>query len=422
MSACTSDDIVDERVPDIDLTWKEELLPGASVTVKGFESGDAVSRASWEFNGQKMVFGWTPGDALGLYPTAGTATPSDNWDEDNPTLVKPDIKKHPLFDDTQNICLTKEDKAEATRAYVKYFTKDSQTQSLHIDAGDFVWKTEDRWTAYKPYNLLFNPNADSPVKYTALPIDFSNQTQKGLTDMQALYQGKGGYPKGYNNPVYISTETVACQHLADVDFSFSPEMVWEGERINFEFRHVGAIARLFLLAPEEDLTLEKMELICDSKIFHVKGEVDLTSHVYAASETNKGVKLVGDEAPLQIKPTDAASQRVELKFSSDVKIQKPTAENKYLNYLVAYMMLYPIDYQSSRDGNLYVYVTAKDKNNKEVHFVSEPLSDRNLKSGYYYQWTLRTHIDDGLYPIELTATLKPWQEIVGAEIDWDLEK
>lgn len=422
MSACTSDDIVDERVPDIDLTWKEELLPGASVTVKGFESGDAVSRASWEFNGQKMVFGWEPGDALGLYPTAGTAISTEgNWDNVNPSLVNPNTKKHPLYESDQNLCLTKGNMAQPTRAYVRYFTKDSQTQSLHIADGSFVWKTEDRWTAYKPFNSSYNPDV---YHYTALPIDFSNQTQKGLTDMQALYQGKGGQPKGYNNPVYISTEAVACQHLADVDFSFSPEMVWDGtgERINFEFRHVGAIARLFLLAPEENLTLEKLELICDSKIFHVKGEVDLTSHVFNESATNKGVKLVGDEAPLQIKPTDAASQRVELKFSSDVKIQKPTTENKYLNYLVAYMMLYPIDYQSERDGNLYVYVTAKDENGKEVHFVSEALSDRNLKSGYYYQWNLRSHMDDGLYPIELTATLLPWQDIVGVGIETDLEK
>lgn len=420
LSACTSDDIVDEHVPDVDLTWEEQLLPGASVTVKGFECGDAVSRASWEFNGQKMVFGWEEEDAIGLYPTAGTATPSENWDAENPTLVNPKTKKHPLFD--QNICLMKDDKAQQSRFYVKEPDKDSQTQRLHNDGGEFNWDENDRWTAYKPYNSNFHPDANPSVKYTALPIDFSNQTQQRLTDMQALYQGKGGYQKGYSNPVYISTEIAACKHLADVDFSFSPEMVWKGERINFEFRHVGAIARLFLLAPEENLTLEKLELICDSKIFHVKGEADLTSHVFDAGATNKGVKLVGDEAPLQIRPTDEASQRVELKFSSNVKIQKPTAENRYLNYLVAYMMLYPIDYQSSRDGNLYVYVTAKDENGKEVHFVSEPLSDRNLKSGYYYQWTLRTHMDDGLYPIELTATLLPWQDIVGSGIKTDLEK
>lgn len=117
MSACASDDIVEERVPDIDLTWEEELLPGASVTLKGFECGDAVSRASWEFNGQKMVFGWESGDAIGLYPTAGTATSSENWEADNPTLVNPEEKKHPLFE--QNICLTKDGKAQPTRFDVK---------------------------------------------------------------------------------------------------------------------------------------------------------------------------------------------------------------------------------------------------------------------------------------------------------------
>lgn len=423
-AACSTENIDEPTVPPIDTTWETIDMPGSSVTVTGFECGDATTRSSWQFNGQKMVFGWEQGDAIGLYPTAGTSIePSEenSWEESNPTLVDPSVQKHPLYDNDK-VCHTKGTRAQATKAYVKYFTKDSQTQSLHIDDGSFVWEEQTRWTTYKPYNPNYNPNAEPSVYYTALPVDFSDQTQQGLTDMQALYQGKGGQPKGYNNPVYMETEAVACKHLASADFCISPEMVWAGERINFEFRHVGAIARLFMLAPEANLTLKKMELICDSKIFHSTGEVDLTSHLYDAGATNKGVKLVGDVAPIQITPTDEPSQKVTLKFVENVKIQKPTADNKYLNYLVAYMMLYPIDYQSERDGNLFAYVTALDENGKEVHFVSEPLSDRNLKSGYYYQWTLRTHEDDGLYPIRLTATLLPWQNIVGAGINTGLEK
>lgn len=421
LSACSTEETTPTTVPDIDLTWEEEELPGPSATVKGFECGDITTRSSWEFNGQKMVFGWEKGDALGLYPTAGTATTSPEGDAN--IFISPDTQKHPYYDSDQ-ICHIKPETAQSTPYYVLNPVKDSQTQALHGGSGDFEWDNLTRWTAYKPYNPRFSPQADQPIKFTALPFDFSNQTQMGLTDMQALYQGKGGQPKGYNNPVYLKTEAKACEHLAKCDFAISPEMVWNNERINFEFRHVGAIARLLMLAPDENLTLEKLELICDSKIFHTKGEVDLTSHVYDDQATNKGMKLVGDGESIQMKATDAASQRVTLNFASTtaLKIQKTTSENKYSNYLVAYIMLYPIDYKSDRDGNLFAYVTARDEHGKEVHFVSEPLSDRNLKSGYYYQWNLRTHPDDGLYPIELTATLLPWQDIVGAGINTDLEK
>lgn len=431
-------------VPEIDLTWEEQKLSGPSATVKGFECGDDFTRSSWQFNGQKMVFGWEKGDAMGLFPTAGTlgTTRATNdpvtaegestvgkteeqrqWEEANPDFVYPEVKKHPLYY-SDNIGIIREEKSIATPFYVIEPTKDSQTQRLFGGSGDFEWDKLTRWTAYKPFNPNFNPNAQPAIKYTALPFDFSDQTQMGLTDMQALYQGKGGQPKGYNNPVYIETEAKACKHLALADFSVSPEMLWDGEGINFNFQHVGAIARLFMLAPAENLTLEKLELICDKKIFHTKGEVDITSHIYDADATRKGVKLVGDGGDVQMRPTDEASQKVTLNFPStySLKIQQPTAENRYLNYMVAYIMLYPIDYQSARDGNLYVYVTARDESNKEVHFVSDPLSDRNLKSGYYYEWTLRTKLQDGLYPIELTATLLPWQDIVGGNIDTDLTK
>lgn len=79
------------------------------------------------------------------------------------------------------------------------------------DDGEFNWDEKDRWTAYKPYNSNFHPDANPSVKYTALPIDFSNQTQMGLTDMQALYQGKGGQPKA------IITRSIFLQRLLRVN-------------------------------------------------------------------------------------------------------------------------------------------------------------------------------------------------------------
>lgn len=425
LSACSSDEVASD-VPDIDLTWEDEDLLGASAMMKGFECGDMATRSSWEFNGQKMVFGWEAGDAIGLYPTAGTADPAEEgeWEQTNPTFINPTEKKHPLYDKDHSTCHVKESLAQSMPFFVSVASKDSQSQQLFGGSGDFEWDDRTRWTAYLPYNSRFSVDANPSVKFNALPLDYTNQTQMELPDMEALYLGKDGTARGYNNPYYIASEIASCKHLAQKDYCISPEMVWTGQRIKFEFQHIGAIARFFLLAPEENLTLEKLELICDRKIFHAKAEVDLTSHLYDANALHRGVKVAGDEGPLQIKATDDASQKLTLNFTQtkDLKVQKPTTENRYGNYIVAYMMVFPVEYKSETDGNLFVYVTARNEQGKEVHFVSEPLADRTLRSGYYYQWNLRTHPDDGLYPIELTATLLPWQDIVGAGINTDLEK
>lgn len=413
--SCSSDLDNESALPLLpgDETWVEKDIEGSSITVKPFLPGDAVSRSSFEFDGQNLVFGWKQGDKVGIYPTA-----TSKYDEQ---ICMDESHPHPAGDDVWRIMPNKSQQTQFECSELR----GSQTAKLTNENSDEYFKNEqDRWTAYFPYEKV-NPDE---VTYEARTFSFENQTQEGLPNMTAFYYGDGGQPAGSSNTLYRESEALACKHLGAKDVMISPETEWNSYRINFQMRHVGAVVRLFLLAPEEELVITNIKLICDKPIFYKKGTFTLKSHPYNASDENKGVNFNLGDADCQISPIVSSesgpSKMIELNFKDETA--KTYVESTWMKrYVVAYMMIYPVTYNPETDGNLFAYATAYKQNDptkKEYHFVTNPLSGKVMRPGYYYQWTEMTHPDDGLYPIELTATLLPWQDIVGAGIETDLEK
>lgn len=410
--SCGSDLDNESSLPILpgDETWVENEMEGSSITVKPFLPGDAVSRSSFEFDGQNLVFGWKEGDYVGIYPTA-----TSEYNEQ--ICMNPSEYPHPAGTDVWRITPAK----STQQKFACGEEMGSQTVRLTNENPNFVWDEQDRWSAYFPY-MNVDPNA---VTYEARGFSFEDQTQKGLPDMSAYYNGSEGQSAGSSNTLYRASEALACKHLGEKDVMISPEVVWNSYRINFQMRHVGAVIRLFLFAPAENLVITNIKLICDTPIFYNTGEFNLQSHPYNTSEENKGVNLdLADKANCQIKPTGKPQNMIELNFDGETAktYNEPTTLKRYL---VAYMMTYPITYDPAKHGNLFAYVTAYkqgDSSKKEYHFVTNPLAGKEMRSGYYYQWVEMTHPDDGLYPIELTATLLPWQDIVGKGIEVDIEK
>lgn len=413
LCSCSSDFAEEPSLPFLpgDESWEESIVEGSSATIKPFLPGDLVTRSSLEFDGQNLVFGWEENDLVGIYPTATSVYNEDFCYAHNDY-------PHPAGSDIWRI---KPNKSPQTRFVCSELKQGSQTAKLTNDLPDYGLDEKDRWSAYFPY-VDVNPNAED---YETRTFKFDKQTQEGLPDMTAYYIGDGVNSAGATNPKYRKSEQTACQHLGANDFLISPETEWIGTRINFQMRHLGAIIRLFLFAPEENLVITNIKLICDKPIFYSQGKFSLKSHPYDEFADNKGVNLnLADNEDCQIKPDGEPSNMIELDFKGETA--KTNVESTTLQrYLVAYMMTYPITYTPATDGNLFAYVTAYkqgDSSKKEYHFVTNPLSGKVMKSGYYYQWTEMTHPDDGLYPIELTATLLPWQDIVGGGINTDLEK
>lgn len=420
-TACSSNDIAeDTQLPVLpgENTWEEKDVDGSSVTIKPFLPGDAVSRSSYAFDGQKLVFGWETNDKVGIYPTAMKPLTED----DENSCLDATTYPHPYSSDgIKRINPAK----SSQQSFICNEADESQTSKITNESNpDYIWDENGRWTAYFPYKGV-DPEQES---YETRTYSFAGQTQEGLPNMTAFYSGDGGYAAGATNPLYKESEALACQHLGAKDVLISSEAEWNSYRIRFYMRHLGAVLRLFLLAPEEDLVIKNIKLICDTPIFYEEGEFNLKSHPYDASKENMGVNLElyksPDKEDCQIKPIGEPQKMIELNFKGETA--KTYVESTMLKrYLVAYMMTYPITYDPATHGNLFAYVTAYkqgDTSKKEYHFVTNPLAGKVMKPGYYYQWVEMTHPDDGLYPIEMTATLKPWQEIVGADIDLDLEK
>lgn len=432
--SCSKDgDIVHNSELDeyLDKTWEEETFDGASVTVKGFEPGNDITRSTWTFDNQKLVFGWKQGDGIGIFPTAKNALEAteDSWANVNPGLIRPNEEEpstlHPQYASDHTLCITNTQYSAPTPFYVTSPTEGSQTAQLFGNMGEYEWDDQVRWTAYFPYKLIKGEPNYSCIHF-AWESDTHRQKQTGIPDISRLVKS-GQSATVCTDVQYLASEKRACDHLAGEDIMISSEMVWSGTRINFQLRHIGAVARFFMLAPKNmNLVLTNLKLICDKEIFYKAGQFTLTSHPYVANESNNyGVNLVGS-VNSQVTPDETTKTKMlQMDFAEGTAETIYDPSDSYKRYVTAYMMMYPITYDSATDGNLYAYVTAYQKGDpekKELHFVSKCLTNVSMVSGKYYQWTSSTKLQDGLYPIELTATLLPWQDIVGAGIDTDLTK
>lgn len=396
LSACNSNEDFVKTEPD-------NLPDGGYVQRVDFRNGDEDTRSSFVFDNNVLKAGWIKGDKLGIYPTYNT--------------VETDAKKvGPTTPGaTQQGCF---ELAEGGEGYI------------HIDntdITDFTWADGFKRTAYFPYNKSFSPyNGNNKVLYNSIPFSFEGQTQTGYVNMGAFYKGDASGGSGYTNPNYKQSEVDACEHLATSDFLVSPEKELEGTRIRFPMHHLGAIARFFLLAPKENMLLKTLRLVATKPIFFTKGTVDLSSTQYDpnAADENDGLKLVSQtyttDENRQMKPVESSKTSVlELSFGDNMKTYYSTA-TPYGNYLIAYLMMYPVN---TAGCEMYVYLEAEtlDASGNPTGTIKKYRTDninttpKNMFSGCYYQWTYRTLDDE--HPIELTATEIPWQDVVGGSIN-----
>lgn len=371
----------------------------ASVSQTGFFPGDEVTRATLSYGSKGLTISWNIDDRFGIFPTS----------ENNTALEQSSMQPFTCYSVDNN----------------------PQNASINSDYNDFHFLSNYGYTAY--YAKTINQEAH----YNNIDFDFTEQTQKGYVNMGAYYRASNNY----NNPKYKESETAACQHLSDVDVLISPEMkrADTDKRMFFPMRHIGAVARFFLLTPAKKLKIKELRLISNNKIFYETGKVTLTKHPYDASKVpaqapitvtdgfdynndiyNYGVCLPQFKNPQMTADEASKTNCLVLKFGENGNgiDNLYDSDTRYGNYFMAYLMMYPIT--TSDADNVYIYVTAEDlETNKPLYFRTKRLANKIMFSGYVYQWTETTTEDT---PIELTATLQTWQEVASGAIDTNLEK
>lgn len=395
---------------------------GAFVFRPDFTDGGEPTRSTFIFDGSILRFGWTQYDRLGIYPTYQLAREED---QENGTQA---VTAGPTPKETQEQGL--------------FVCAEGGESTVHIEpeksmADGFMWADGYNRTAYFPYRIENSPNREPAVYYNAIPFDFSGQVQKGYVDMTAYYNGTGDLSNndtkwGPTNLTYKETERKACEHLGMYDYMISPEIQYVSSHIRFPLHHIGTVARFFLVTPEEQMRLVSLKLVASEPIFYTRCTADLTSMPYnsGAVDGNDGLKLKSGTAypgGLQIHPVEESkTAMLELKFpgkgSGEEVLTQKIEEKMYGNYLIAYLMMYPVNTADAKE--LYVYLDAESLNSDGTpsgeikHYrttnLNTPGNTKNMFSGKYYQWTYRTLDDD--HPIELTATVIPWQDVVGGNI------
>lgn len=371
------------------------------VSQDGFLPGDEVTRSILIYGKDGLVLNWSEDDQFGIFPTAGAGTTNTN-----------NIQQVPF------------------RVY--RVESNPQEANIRSDASTFQFLTSYKYTAYFPYRKSYN-NKD--LTYDNIPFDFSNQTQTAYVNMGAFYRNG----QNFNNPDYKNSEQAACQHLVGADVLISPEMTpEEDQRMYFRMRHIGAVGRFYLLTPAKILKLKELKLICNNKIFSERGTVTLASHPYnkdyvpskdplpltgtnnnGADNNNYGVCLPQFKNHQLTIVDSEKTDHLTLKFNdgSGSITNLYNTDKTYGHYFMSYMMMYPV--VTTDADNVYIYVTAEDETGNEVYLRSGRLANKSMYSGYVYQWTMKAN---EIYPIELTATLLPWQDIVADGINTDLEK
>lgn len=406
--ACSTNEVAEGvDIPEVNDTPENSAV----VTMDGFYPGDEVTRASLSYGSNGLSFSWEKNDLFGIFPTSYI----------------------------ENGVLKQNDNASQIPFSLYKVEENVQNARIVSDNRGFNFVDTYKYTAYTQY-------LSNAINHKAIPFDFSDQTQIGYVNMGAYYKTGGG---GYNNADYKASEALACSHLSSKDVLISPEITIENDEAFFRMRHIGAVARCFIkTTPGRKLKIKELKLIADKDIFYTKGFINLTSHPYDATAVpstsvptipekvkNYGVTLPqaydtdneGNKT-CQISPDESSRTNcLTLKFatkSNDGTYSEGInnlagTDTTYGGYILAYMMMYPINYDNTQ-ASAFIYVTADDENGNEVYYrTSKKLASKYMCSGYVYQWT---NTPDDIHPIELTATLLPWQDIVADGINTDLEK
>lgn len=274
---------------------------------------------------------------------------------------------------------------------MKYECKTVNTSAA--DAGDGISKAYFRqevadfsWTVGLNYRSYYPYIADATI--TAVPLDYTGQQQTGKPDMENYFNG--------DKANYYATEKTASKHLSEKSFLLSAEtQPEENKPLGFKMNHIGGIVRFYLALPATiNASISEVRLVATKAVFHEQATLNVQT-----GETT---------------PTGEPTNNLVLKVT-DVTLPGTT----YGNYLVAYMMAYPVALTSNAvlgtTGKLYIYVKGND-GAKDVYFRSGALTKKDITAGVLTQFSVKpTEKDD---PIDVQPiTVEEWQE--GLTLDND---
>lgn len=361
MSACAHDSMLEEEELDpqhtVIITVPDKIMEEPDV--------DFGSRAAYTMNPatSKMIYSWDAGDQIGVF----------------------------------NVSLPAGQNNESTVFDYKY----TEGTVARFYNNDFVANTVNYWVAYAPYKCNITEDGGRKKIFSYDNINLTYKGQKQIHN--ATPQGK--MPTAANGYGQAS-EALACNQLADYDYIVTTPThpAEEGETMHLTFKHIGATVRCYMLLPEgcfggagKTGMLTSMSIVCKEPKLVTDVKLEINQYDTYQSNGKQTYSQIGGVTTSKILTLDLPGPQ-----GNGIEVIDH-------GYFISYMEFYPSNFA---EKDCYILLTAN-VDGVTKYFRSQPLPEKNMKAGYFYKWSTN-EFDE---PIELTATIAPWEDISGGTIN-----
>ena len=352
--ACSDDDIATTPASTNPL---DELgaVTGTLVNVEEFKAGEGdvdplVSKSQFYYdrvNG-KLKFTWVENDKIGIFP-------NDIEGDQFPFVI---------------------DWAAGLQTTDSYVT--GIFNPVDEEAAYPIMVTQ-KYFSYFPYKA-------GTFHYDAVPISYANQTQTA-NEKTYLYNNR---TIGNNAELFLESEKAAAAHTAAYDFMLSDAISTQAAHVHFDYKHMGAMVRFYMYppeAPEEGVYIDSLQVVNNDRKFLIEGTMNIDTKALTPTKSSRVMTLKFSPA---VDMTNYGSGSDETLDS--YQYWRTAASGKIYGYIMAYMMLSPVD------------LTAEGVDNSTLYLITRQPSYYETKKTY--NDAKGTSLDDDDF-----AALKKWQRM-----------
>ena len=378
--SCSSDSIV----ADSEMILEE----GTMATKPSLESGDA-SRSALFLKDGKMMFEWRDSDKIAVYPMYKEGTNQDFNSIDESMMKELKYRRST----TNSVDL---DKAEFSINDEKYILDVKNTR-------DYV--------AWAP--LLKGPafaNRIVPeLGYTEMPVVYNGQIQASNVEM-------GHYVTTDDTEMaaYMASEKAASAHLGTFDYLYAQGNQGMTGYTCFNFSHLQATIRFYMVIPEPDKPQEFDSLIIYHK--HDAGDVEgynfVTKGRFNLDTKSMHVDEIASKLTLKLGTETEGMDLIDHEVGSATENEyDPIYKRGDRYFLIAYMQMYPVDItmDNMQKPTLYLcgHTGSEATGDLQKNFYKARLDKKNILAGKWYQWA--TTLDED-QPIEFeVVSVQEWE-------------
>lgn len=292
------------------------------------------------------------------------------------------------------------------------FVLDEQESNLSVNSSHGVFVNSDPgmgyprhanagYVSYIPYK---EQGPENNFTYEAIPITFRNQQQRANVKMNCYWQKQSDTDE--NGVKYFQSEKDACAHLSDYNYQVSDIISTPSATMHFVYKSIATTVRFYMYAPlNTKLYFDSLQVVNNDADFVLDATMNVktgqltpvkTSHVLSLSFRDVDGPNVGIDMTNNTDPTKETYNYWDKDYPTD-------------GYIMAYMMIAPINLKQDNIRNSTLYLCGHDKLGKK-HYFSATLSKINFEGGKHYQWVVDPKDDK---PITFkVVTVQEWESAV----------